>query len=200
VHHSEQTVTIIAVGPLQTLDEALERDPTIVTKAHFVGMHGSVYRGYGGSTEVSPEYNVHQDVGAARRVLLAPWKSTTITPLDTCGVVKLKDDRYRALQQSGDPMVQALLENYKVWVEAQGWPGDGLTRSSTLFDTVAIYLGYPGPKGLINLEELHIGVTDDGYTRVDPAGARMAVATSWTDLDGYLDLLVEVLNSPAQPR
>lgn len=195
VHQSEQPITIIAVGPLQTLDQALEKDPTIAPKAHFIGMHGSVYKGYGGSSEPAAEYNVQQDSEAARRVLLAPWRSTTITPLDTCGVVKLGGDRYSALQLSGDPLVQALLENYRVWVEAQGWAADGLTRSSTLFDTVAVYLGYPGPRGLINLDTLSIDVTDDGFTRVDPTARAMKVATSWNDLDGYLDLLVGVLNA-----
>jgi inosine-uridine nucleoside N-ribohydrolase len=195
VNDSERPLTIIAVGPLQTLDDVLERDPAIASRAHLVGMYGSVYKGYGGSTEVSQEYNVLQNLGAARRVLLASWRSTTLTPLDTCGVVKLEGNRFRALQQSGDPLVEALLENYRVWTK--GWAGAS-TRSSTLYDTVAVYLGYPGPKGLIDLEDLPISVTDDGYTRVDSEGARMEVATSWNDLDGYLDLLVEVLNAPVQ--
>jgi inosine-uridine nucleoside N-ribohydrolase len=200
IHGSEQPITIIAVGPLQTMSDALQRDPTIAPKTHFVGMHGSVHRGYGGSSEPSAEYNVHQDVEAARRVLLAPWKSTTITPLDTCGIVHLDGDRYKALRRSEDPVVQALLENYRIWVRAKGWTGGELTRSSTLFDTVAVYLGYPGHNGLINLETLSIDVTDDGFTRVDPSGRAMKVATSWQDLDGYLDHLVETLNSPAQSR
>jgi inosine-uridine nucleoside N-ribohydrolase len=198
VHDSEQPVTIIAVGPLQSVSDALQIDPSIAAKTHFVGMHGSVYKGYGGSTTASAEYNVQQDARAARRALLAPWKSTTITPLDTCGVVRLDGDRYAALVQSDDPVLQALLENYRVWAKAEGWKGGELARSSTLFDTVAVYLGTPGPKGLIELENLSIDVTDDGFTRVDAAGKEMEVATSWNDLDGYLDLLVEVLNSPVQ--
>jgi inosine-uridine nucleoside N-ribohydrolase len=198
VHDSEQPVTIIAVGPLQSVSDALQIDPSIAPEAHFVGMHGSVHRGYGGSTTASAEYNVQQDAPAARRALLAGWKSTTITPLDTCGVVHLEGDRYAALERSDDPLLQALLENYRVWAKAKGWKGGELARSSTLFDTVAVYLGTPGPKALIELENLSIEVTDDGFTRVDAAGKEMEVATSWNDLDGYLDFLVEVLTSPAQ--
>jgi inosine-uridine nucleoside N-ribohydrolase len=198
VNDSEQPVIIIAVGPLQSVSDALQIDPSIAPKTSFVGMHGSVYRGYGGSTTASAEYNVQQDVQAARRALLAPWKSTMITPLDTCGIVHLEGDRYATLGQSDDPLVKALLENYRVWAKAKGWEGGELARSSTLFDTVAVYLGTPGPRGLIELENLSIDVTDDGFTRVDAAGKEMEVATSWNDLDGYLDLLVEVLDSPVQ--
>jgi inosine-uridine nucleoside N-ribohydrolase len=194
IHNSKQPITIIAVGPLQSLSAALQKDPSIAPKAHFIGMHGSVYKGYGGSSTVSAEYNVRRDAAACRRVLSAPWKSAMITPLDTCGIVHLDGDRFKTLKESNDRVVKALLENYRIWAKKK--TVDELTRSSTLFDTVAIYLGYPGPKELIKLEPLSIIVTDDGYTRVDPAGAKMAVATSWNDLDGYRDLLVKVLTGP----
>ena len=62
-----------------------------------------------------------------------------------------------------------------------------------LFDTVAVYLAAPGPKPLLTLEDLHIGVNDKGFTPIDPAGARMSVATAWTDREGYYDLLVKTL-------
>ncbi len=194
IRGSKKPITVIAVGPLQTLSAALEKDPGIAGKAHFVGMHGSVYRGYGGRDKPSAEYNVKRDAAAARRVLSAPWKSTTITPLDTCGIVNLSGERFAKLKASDDPLVQALLENYRVWAKKK--TVDELQASSTLYDTVAIYLGYPGPKKLLKLQTLSIEVTDDGHTRVDPAGTKMQVATSWTDLDGYRDLLVEVLTSP----
>ncbi len=192
INRSSEIVTVIAVGPLQTLSEALKRDPTIASKARFVGMHGSVYRGYGNSTKLSAEYNVRRDAEAARHVLQAPWIKTTITPLDTCGIVHLEGDRFGALKDSDNPAVKALLENYRIWADKRNQTGE-LTRSSTLFDTVAIYLALPGPKDLVTFQTLSIGVTDDGFTRIDPAGAEMAVATKWTDLDGFRDLLVETL-------
>jgi inosine-uridine nucleoside N-ribohydrolase len=198
IHKSKQPITVIAVGPLQSLSAALQKDPGIAPKAHFIGMHGSVYKGYGGSDKVSAEYNVRRDAPACRRVLSAPWKSTMITPLDTCGIVHLDGDRFQTLKESDDRVVKALLENYRIWAKKKSVAE--LTRSSTLFDTVAIYLGYPGTKELVKLEPLSIKVTDDGYTRVDPAGTKMAVATSWHDLDGYRDLLVKVLTGPMPGR
>ena len=192
INGSREPITVISVGPLQTMSAALAKEPGIAAKAHFVGMHGSVRKGYGGSEKVSAEYNVRRDAKACQRVLSAPWRSTAITPLDTCGIVHLEGERFAALKKSDDPLVKALLENYAVWANKKGRAGE-LTRSSTLFDTVAIYLAYPGPKDLARLETLSIKVTDDGYTRIDPAGAKMSVATEWKSLDGYRDLLVKVL-------
>jgi inosine-uridine nucleoside N-ribohydrolase len=194
IHASAAPITVVAVGPLQTLSAALSKDPSIAAKAHFVGMHGSVYKGYSGSDKPSAEYNVKRDAAAAKRVLSAPWKTITITPLDTCGIVHLEGERFQTLKKSSDPLTKALLANYAIWAN-KGSP-DELSRSSTLYDTVAVYLARPGEKELATLEPLAIAVTDDGFTRVDPAGTKMSVATSWKDLDGYRDLLVKVLMSP----
>jgi len=46
----------------------------------------------------------------------------------------------------------------------------------------------------MKLETLPIAVTADGFTRIDPAGRSMSVATDWTSLDGYRDFLVKTLD------
>ncbi len=191
---SPKPVPLIAVGPLHTPAAALERRPDIAGRAVFVGMHGSVRIGYGGSRKIHAEYNVKCDVPASKRALGAPWTRALITPLDTCGLVKLRGDRFKALRDSDDPVLKALMENYRIWAK-KGSVAD-LKESSILFDTVAIYLAEPGPKPLVKMEDLKIAVDDKGYTRIDPAGAPMAVATAWTDYEGYLDRLVRMLQGP----
>ena len=131
---------------------------------------------------------------AARKVLSAPWRQITITPLDTCGLVNLSGQRFQTLKLSDDPCVQALLENYRIWAGKDNL--EQLQASSVLFDTVAVYLANPGVKPLLELETLSIAVTDDGNTRIDPAGTKMSVATAWKDLDGFRDLLVKTLTGP----
>lgn len=192
VHRSPQPVTIIAVGPLHTLAAALDRDPAIAAKAAFVGMHGGVRKGYGGGA-VAAEYNVKANVAAAQKVLAAAWRQIAITPLDTCGLVNLAGPRFQTLVASPDPLVQALLENYRLWARKERL--QDLTASSILFDTAAIYLANPDDRPLMELEPLSIAVTNDGITRIDPAGAKMTVATAWKDLDGFRDLLVRVLTA-----
>jgi inosine-uridine nucleoside N-ribohydrolase len=187
---SPRPMTVIAIGPPTTLAAAVERYPEMAPKAAFSGMHGSVRKGYGGG-KVSAEWNVRAVPAAAQRVLSAPWRQISITPLDTCGLVNLGGARFESLKRSRDPLTQVLLENYRIWAKKDRL--DQLKGTSTLYDTVAVYLAYPGSRPLVRLEPLSIAVTRDGFTRIDPAGAKMSVATEWNDLDGYRDFLVKIL-------
>jgi inosine-uridine nucleoside N-ribohydrolase len=198
IRASREPMTVIAIGPLHTVSAALQRDPKIAPKAAFVGMHGSVRKGYGGSSKPSAEWNVRANAAAAKRVLSAPWRRIEITPLDTCGLVQLSGKRFLTVRDSADPLAAALMENYRIWAKKPR--KDQLTASSTLFDTVAVYLAWPGPKRLVKRESLSIAVTDKGFTVIDPAGTKMTVATEWKSLDGYYDLLVETLTAPLPAR
>jgi inosine-uridine nucleoside N-ribohydrolase len=184
---ASQPITIISVGPSHTVAAALDRKPGIASKAYFIGMQGSVRKGYDGGP-VCAEYNVRANIPAAQKALLARWKKTTITPLDTCGLVKIGDARFQTVKERKDPLLQALVENHRIWSKT-----DTVNQSSILFDTVAVYLAYPGPKSLVKLEPLTISVDDKGFTVIDPKGIPMAVATSWKSLDGYQDWLVKLL-------
>jgi len=190
VDASPKPLRIISIGPSHTVAAALQRQPAIAGKAIFVGMQGSVRMGYGKGSKPQPEYNVKCNVPAAQRVFSAPWREARITPLDTCGLVQLGGKRFQSLVESQDPLVKALLDNYRIWAR-----NPKPTGSSTLFDTVAVYLALPGPKPLVKLEELPIRVTADGMTVIDPPGRKMQVATEWTSLDGYYDWLKETLLS-----
>ncbi|MCC2671804.1 MAG: Inosine-uridine preferring nucleoside hydrolase, partial [Armatimonadetes bacterium] len=193
---SREPITVIAIGPLPTLAAALEREPRIATKAKFVGMHGSVRVGYGGSKTPSAEYNVKQDVAACQKVFTAPWPMT-ITPLDTCGTIDLQGERYQRIRQSKDPIAAAITENYRLWSGSQKRPAGQAdpfeTRSSTLFDTVAIYLAFA--TDLVKMEEIPLAVTAEGMTAIKPGAHPVNVATEWKSLDGFRDLLVERLTN-----
>ncbi len=193
---SEKPVTLICVGPVPNIAEALRREPRIVANARFVGMHGSVRLGYGGKKEISAEYNVVADAEACAKVLSAPW-DVTITPLDTCGIVSLKGEKYAKVRDSKDPIATAIIENYRFWSKPRtksGQESAAESRSSTLFDTVAVYLGLS--EELLKMQKLNIRVTEKGFTVVDPAAKLMNVATQWKDLGGFEDLLVERLTTP----
>ncbi len=194
INASAQPVTLISIGPSDTAAEALARDPGIAAKANFAGMQGSVRRGYEGGP-VSAEWNVKANIPAARRALLAPWKRTVITPLDTCGLIRLKGKRFAALRASSDPLVRALMENYRLWAKKRSL--DELKESSVLFDTAAVTLALPAAPAFMILEDLTIDISGEGMTLYDPAGRKMSAATAWKDLPGYEDFLVERLLRPA---
>jgi inosine-uridine nucleoside N-ribohydrolase len=193
IMQSPEPITLVCVGPLPNVAAALEREPKIAQKARFVGMHGSVRRGYGGSDKVSAEWNVRADAKACRKVLSAPW-DVTITPLDTCGLVHLTGEKYRRVLESKDPIATAIIENYRIW-SSSGKRGQADRQSSTLFDTVAVYLA-AFDRSLVKMETLNIRVTDDGYTVIDPQAKSMHVATEWKDMGAFEDLLAETITRP----
>jgi len=204
IMNSPTRITLIAVGPLPNIGEALTREPRIAEKADFVGMHGSVFVGYGGKNTPDAEYNVKQDVEAAQKTFTALWPMT-ITPLDTCGLVELDGEKYQKLLQRDSAITNALLENYRLWYE------DGLRdrkdldevgrkrltdeklnhSSTTLFDTVAVYLAIS--RDLAEIKELPLRVTDDGFTPVESGAKPVSCAVKWKDLDGYETWLVDRL-------
>jgi inosine-uridine nucleoside N-ribohydrolase len=191
VEASPAPVTIIAIGPVHTLALALKRAPGIASKCRLVGMYGSFDVGYGGGAP-SAETNVRVDPAAFRSVLAAPWRDILLTPLDTCGFVSLEGERYHAVWSStGDPMLRALIQSYCVFAPQQNWMACNYfaTRSTTLFDCVAVYLAYS--EDLVETETISFQVTDDGYTRRSAAGPFKArVAIRWKNMDGFEAQLV----------
>jgi inosine-uridine nucleoside N-ribohydrolase len=168
-------------------------------------MHGSVRKGYGGSPKPSPEYNVRASVKEARKVFTAPWKMT-ITPLDTCGIVQLKGGKYQKVLKKSSPLTRALIANYHAWYrqglinQNKDLVGAELNKkvnqklhssSSTLFDTVAVYLAMS--TDLVKMEKLGIRVTDDGHTKIDGDAKVINCATEWKNLGAFEDFLIERL-------
>jgi inosine-uridine nucleoside N-ribohydrolase len=192
INGSSEPLTIIAIGPFQTLAAALAKDPNIAAKAHLIGMQGSVFKGYGGSPTPAAEFNVKTDVVAAQKVLSAPWRSIAITPLDTCGLpgVSIGGTQFESLRRSTDPLARAIIESYAAW---SGKDEATLTASTTLFDTVAIYLARPTEPSLLTCRDLNIAVSDAGMTIVNERGRAMSVATDWIDLVAYRDRLMKTL-------
>jgi inosine-uridine nucleoside N-ribohydrolase len=191
---SPKPITLIAIGPLPNIAAALEREPNIVKKARFVGMHGSVRRGYNGKTQPDKEYNVVLFIKEAQKVFTPDW-DITITPLDTCGIVILRGDKYKKVLDSANPLAKAVIENYRVWVKSVDMNEAVVdVKSTTLYDTVAIYLAMRGD--LVQMENLGIRVTDDGYTVIDEKAKKINCATKWKSLDAFEDFLVERVTNP----
>lgn len=199
IRQSERPVTLIGIGPVPNIAEALRRAPAIAENARFVGMHGSVFTGYEGEPEPAAEWNVKVDPGSLQTVFAASW-DCTITPLDTCGLVRLEGENFRRLYESDDPWLKALMENYAAWLPGAPFvdPDMDITRiSTTLFDTVAVYLA--ADTELVEMQTLPLRVTDDGYTVVDEAGGRMVhCATAWKNLVAFEQLLVDILLGSAR--
>ncbi len=197
IMNSPEPITIISIGPLPNVAAALEREPNIAKKARFVGMQGSIRRGYGEKSKPQKEYNVVSFIKASKTVFTADW-DMTITPLDTCAMVSLDGDDYKKVLDCNSPITNAVIENYRVWAKSGNMnEAQAGSRSSTLFDTVAIYLAMS--HDLLEMENLGIRVTDDGCTVIDDKAKKINCAMKWKNLDAFEDFLVERLTSPAIP-
>lgn len=191
IMNSPEPITVIAVGPLPNIAEALKREPLIAEKARFIGMQGSIRRGYGDKSTPDAEWNARLYPEATRKVFTAPWE-ITITPLDTCGIVRLYGEKYQKVLKSKSPLARALMENYRAWAKAQKAGEGNIDKgSTTLYDTVAIYLAISNE--LVEMERLGIRVTDDGSTVIDNNAKKINCATKWKNLGAFEDFLVQRL-------
>ena len=199
---ASEPLTLVSIGPPPNLKAALEREPRIAGKLRLSGMYGSLHRGYDAKPSPEPEWNVKANPAAARALLGAPWVEAVATPLDTCGLVQLKGERYARVRDSKDPLARAVIDAYRLWCPRQEWcakdPEFVTAKSSTLFDTVAVYLAIS--RDLVRTETTGVRVTDEGMTVPDPASRPLAWATEWKDLGGFEEWLAARLAAPALPR
>jgi len=197
VMKSSEQVAIVCIGPVPNIAAALAREPEIVDNSRFIGMHGSIRRGYLGAPKPMKEYNVKKHSMSCQTVFATPW-DISITPLDTCGTVILKDENFARIMASDDPLCRAVVENHFGWFEAvQDLPmfsdTDPNTQSSLLYDTVAVYMAFS--EEFLEMETLPIVVTDDGKTLVDDSGQSIRCAMNWKDQEAFERLLSERLSA-----
>jgi len=194
---SADSVTLVCIGPLTNIAASLQRAPAITGNSRFIGMHGSIKRGYLGAAKPMKEYNVKCHTMACQHVFRTPW-DISITPLDTCGLVSLKGDDFRIVADSQDPLARAVMENHFGWFEkVSDWPMlsklDANQESSILYDTVAIYMAFS--EDLLAMEKLSVSVTDDARTVIDANGQVISCAMSWQDQSQFEQLLARRIAS-----
>ncbi len=184
--------TLICIGPLANIQQVCLRRPDLCEKTNLVAMAGSVYKGYTPEQAQAAvaEWNVKCQIPEAQTVFSANWKSITITPLDTCGFVRLKGERYQRMKDSQSPVAKMIVENYRHWLGKPDKTDE--TESSVLFDTVAVYLAYTHDN--LVMKKLNIEIDDQGIMRLDtPKAKPMLVAVDWVNLDAYEEYLVKRL-------
>lgn len=155
-------VTLIAIGPLVNVGEAIRRDPATFRKLkRVVMMGGSVYRGYDSavskSTPPQPEWNIARDPEGAK-ALLASGVPVYMMPLDSTQIHLEEADRERIFA-SGSPLTDQLTLLYHQWVAL----ADGHSLTPTLFDPVAA--AYAVRPELCPATPLRLEVDDQGMTK-----------------------------------
>jgi purine nucleosidase len=184
-------ITLIGIGPLFTVQAAIEHDPAAFKKLkRVVIMGGSVYRGYGLDGQgkpkpPEPEWNILNDP-AGLKALLASGVPVFMMPLDSTQVPLDAKDR-EAIFAHGSPLTDQLTLLYHEWMG--GTPNHSPTP--TLFDPVAVT--YTFRPDLCPAKPMHIDVDDKGLTSAGE-GAPNAQVCLQSDEKGFLDLLLDRLN------
>lgn len=153
-------VTILAVGPLQNLADALRKEPNLGRYVkRVVLMSGCVY-----GTSYSPgkpvaEWNVHQSTADAQLVYSAGLP-LTIIPLDATTHVHLSDQERKRVSDYDSPLTYALEILYRLWLT-------GPTQRMTLHDQLAVAEAARPAAFFAKQETLPLIVDDQGFTRID---------------------------------
>ena len=153
-------ITLIAIGPLMNLGEAIDRDAAAFRKLkRVVIMGGSIRRGYGdyGYNEhvpPSPEWNILNDVKSAQK-LLSSGVPVYVMPLDSTQL-KLDEVKRAFLFTRGTALTDQLAILYHLWAQ----------ETPTLFDPMTVtFVLRPE---LCPVTPLHLRVDEKGYTREEP--------------------------------
>jgi inosine-uridine nucleoside N-ribohydrolase len=180
-------ITLIAIGPLNNIQAAIERDPaTFRMLKRVVLMGGSIYRGYdsrdGAHRPPDAEWNVSRDP-AGLRALLASGVPVFMMPLDSTQI-HLETPEREKIFSHGSPLTDQLTLLYHQWLSNS----EGHSPTPTLFDPVAV--AYAIRPELCPTTPLRIEVDDKGFTRPVEGAPNVQVCLQ-SDEKGFLNFLMD---------
>lgn len=192
IENSCNKITLICISSMPNIAMAIEKKTHLVDKIRFIGMHGSIYKGYNGINKPSAESNVKYHNEACKKVF-SMLKDISIIPLDTCGIVRLDGELYKKVLCSSDPVNKALIKNYLIWHKNVTWHVNYNPEKNTsvLFDTVPVYAAYE--RKLLKFKKIKIKITSDGMTVPDKNGYSVNAALEWKDINKFKEILVNRL-------
>ncbi|HZS09256.1 MAG TPA: nucleoside hydrolase [Blastocatellia bacterium] len=153
-------VTIVAVGPLENLADALRREPNLPKLVkRVVLMSGCVYGSEWSPDKPMAEYNVAAAAADAQLVYGAGLP-LTIVPLDATTKVQLKDEEREEVRKHDSPLTRSVECLYRLWIANR-------TQRMTLHDQLAIAETADPGSFFGKLETLPLVVDEKGFTRID---------------------------------
>ena len=154
-------VTLVAVGPLQNVADALRLEPRLPTLLKRVVLMSGSIRGSAWNPAPVPEWNVVRATADAQLVYAAGFPLTTV-PLDSTSYVQLKDEERERLRARATPLTQSLETLYRLWL-------DNPSRRMTLHDQLAVAETARPAEFFGRCDTLRLRVDDQGFTRIDEA-------------------------------
>ena len=179
-------VTLIAVGPLQNIADALRKEPDLGKYVkRVVLMSGCVYGTASKPTTPIPEYNVYASTADAQLVYGAGLP-LTIVPLDSTTHVQLRDDERDQVRKYVSPLTHAVECLYRLWLANP-------TSRMTLHDQLAVAETASPGTFFSKKETLRLAVDDKGYTRIDPERGKPVVVCLEPKRDEFMKFYISHL-------
>jgi len=198
VQNSDEPVTIVAVGPLTNIAEAIQKDSSITSNIKDIFIMGGAVKvdGNVGNSGVGidnqhAEWNIYIDPVAAN-IVFNSGIPITLIPLDATRDVPVARKFYSALGDnlntpSANLVYELLTANFD-FVGSSGFQfWDTLTSAVFTDESIA------------GFEEMQLSVVEEegpesGYTKPDPNGPMIRVATS-ADRGKFESILLTIMNS-----
>jgi purine nucleosidase len=182
-------VTLIAIGPLFTVEAATEKDPETFRKLkQVILMGGSVERGYDGSKgerrPAEPEWNIARYPKGAQ-ALFAAGVPIFMMPLDSTEIHLEAKERERIFAH-GSAVTDQITLLYHQWMAGSEWHA----ATPTLFDPVTV--AYVLNPELCPTRPMRIAVDERGMTRA-VEGKPNAEVCLQSDEKGFMGFLLNRL-------
>ena len=190
----DDSITMVPIGPLTNIGQAINRQPDILPKIREIVLMGGAMR-EGGNTTPCAEFNILVDPDAAK-IVMRCGRPISVVPLDTSHQALVTRERIELFcglnSTKGDAIVSMMEFFNRFDIEKYGFQGAPLHDPCTI-----AYLLKPALfKGkMCNLEVETESELTLGHTAVDFwAVTERAKNVNWlyeVDADGYFALLVE---------
>jgi purine nucleosidase len=178
-------VTLVAVGPLENLADALRKEPNLGKYVkRVVLMSGCVY-GMAGGKPVVPEWNVVSSTKDAQ-VVYGAGLPLTIVPLDSTTHVQLRDDERERMRKEPSVLLTSLEALYRLWLTDRD-------SRMTLHDQMAVAETASPGTFFSRKVKLNLRVDDEGYTRIDDAAGKPVFVCLEPKRDDFMKYYIDEL-------
>ncbi len=133
VRTNPRKITIVTLGPLTNIAQAIKKDPVTMKKVKALVIMGGAIRAPGNKNRVA-EFNVFVDPEAADTVFSFPVEKT-IVPLDACNHVKLSLNDFRAVKDKRLRLV--LLKMVRPYI--RNIVKDEGVKAALMYDPLTVY-------------------------------------------------------------
>jgi purine nucleosidase len=194
--------TLIALGPLTNVAQALERDRSLARRIDRIFImggsttHGNLCCGAGDGTDHGQEFNFWADPAAAQKVFSALSGKVYLTALDATDFVPITFDFLDRLEADDTTVATATVVTILNDPDVQEYMRQGLMYWWDPLDAAAAITGRFVTYERTRLSVVQSGV-EAGRTVVDPRGARVRLGVA-ADAAAFEDHFLAVLNGRAR--